>query len=60
MDDLTFHIAFLVLEFGLRLICVGYDITIYQPCDVVPCHTQSRADISVFAVYNEERGCWLS
>ena len=40
MDELSFHIAFLVFEFGLRLICVDYDIAIYQPCDVVPCHTE--------------------
>ena len=40
MDELSFHIAFLVFEIGLRFICVDYDIiAISQPCDVVPCHT---------------------
>ena len=35
-------------------------MTMYQPCDVVPSYAQSRGDISVFVVYNEEGGCWLS
>ena len=48
MDELICHIAFLVFKFGVRLICVDYDIfAIYQPCDVVPCHTQRRGDISM-------------
>ena len=25
-------------------------MTMYQPCDVVPCHAQSRGDTSVFVV----------
>ena len=48
-------------------------MTMYQPCDVVPSHSQSRGDTSVFVEYNEEgveyneegveyneeEGCWL-
>ena len=59
MDDFSFQFAFLVFEFGLRLICVDYDIVMYEPCDVVPC-AQSRGDISIVAEYNEEGRCWLS
>ena len=29
----------------LNLIYVHYDMTMYQPCDVVPCLAQSRGDI---------------
>ena len=40
MDDLSFILhLFLVFEFGLRLISVGYDLAIY---------------IYMFAVYNDE------
>ena len=56
MDALSFHIAFLVFEFGLRSIRVDYDITIYQLCNVVPCDTQRRGDISILAVYNGKVG----
>ena len=46
---------------SLSLIRVRYDMTMYQPCNVVPCHARSRGNISVvFVVYNEEGGCWLS
>ena len=56
MDEVSFHIAFLVSNFNLRLTCVDYDIAIYQPCDVVLCQTQSRGDISMLAVYKKKGG----
>ena len=31
-------------------------MTMYQPCDAVPSHAQSRGDISVFVVYIMRRG----
>ena len=31
-------------------------MTMYRPCDVVPCHAQSRGDISVLFMYDEEGG----
>ena len=32
----------------------------HQPCDVVPCHAQSRGNIGMFVEYNEEGVSWLS
>ena len=53
MNELSLHIAFIVFELCLRSICVDYDIAIYQPCDVVPCPTQRRGDISMIAVFDK-------
>ena len=41
IEDWNFGVDFVGV---LSLIYVHYDMTMYQPCDVVPCHAQSRGD----------------
>ena len=51
LNELRIEVV-LVFEFGvLNLIRVRYDMTMYQPCDVVPSHAQSRGHTGIFAMY---------
>ena len=52
----SFYMRF---RFGLQSLIRGhYDIAIYQPCAIVPCHAQGMGDISM-VVYHEKGECWL-